>query len=90
MQDFPGKVTRYRIALEQQAYDLSTINLRLADGGGGLFGDGVSYAYVTSLMGTRLTGDPGMWRSETHSTLLFPVCQAPSKDELIATECESS
>jgi len=58
VQDFPGKVTRYRIALEQQAYDLSTINLRLADGRGGLFGDGVSYAYVTSLMGTRLTGDP--------------------------------
>ena len=58
MQDFPGKVTRYRIALKQQAYDLSTINLRLADGGGGLFGDGVSYAYVTNLMGTGLTGDP--------------------------------
>jgi hypothetical protein len=75
---------RYRIALEPQAYDLSTINLRLADGGGGLFGDGDGdgYAYPTSLMGRRLTGDPRMWRSETHSILLFIVCQARSKDEL--------
>ena len=43
---------------------------------------GVGYAYVTSRMGTRLTGDPRTWRSGMHSTRLFRLCQARWENEL--------